>query len=226
MSLEILKKSLSEKEAELAELRRDYEEYEEMSKKIETELEEEIEDLKSIIVKLKQDSSELADKNTEQKVIPKQLEFMAKSSSFEKTISLLSNEKSSLESKLAKMTKIARESEMELDKVKNTLREKEFEIEEVTSFYHQTLEDLALTCSELDDIKDTSSENMQRLKDQMSELSSELAAARRKSRGISQHLSMRCSTPFPFNFHGGNAITMVDSLISDLTKKLKGMPIM
>ena len=150
---------------------------------------------------------------------------MINSSSFEKTISLLSNEKSSLESKLAKMTKIARESEMELDKVKNTLREKEFEIEEVTSFYHKTLEDLAITCSELDNIKDASTENMQRLKDQMSELNSELAVARRKSRGISQHLSVRYSTPFPFNFHGGNAITMVDSLISDLTNKLKGMAI-
>ena len=68
MSLEILKKSLAEKEAELTELRCDYEEYEEMSKKIEAELEEEIEDLKLTIVKLKQDISELAEKNTEQKV--------------------------------------------------------------------------------------------------------------------------------------------------------------
>ena len=121
---------------------------------------------------------------------------------------------------------IARDTEIDLEKCRTTLREKEFEIEEVTSFYHKTLEDLAITCSELEIIKDSSIENMQRLKDQISELSLELAMARRKSRGFSQQVSVKSNSNLhPFSMNGKNSLGMVDALISDLTRKLKGIPI-
>jgi hypothetical protein len=151
---------------------------------------------------------------------------MSKSSNLEKNLANLSNENNSLQSRLIKITEIARETETELDQCKTTLREKEFEIEEVTTFYHKTLEDLAITCSELDFIKDSSTENMQRLKDQIAELSLELSVARRRSRGISNQYSAKISNAnVPCVVNGKTAIGMVESLISDLNKKLKKMTV-
>ena len=151
---------------------------------------------------------------------------MIKTSSLEKNISNLMNDKNSLETRLTKIMQIARENEIDLEKCRNTLREKEFEIEQVTSFYHTTLEDLAFNCSELESIKDSSIENMQRLKDQISELSLELAIARRRSRGFSQVLLTKPSVSHPvYTINGKNAAGMVESLILDLTRKLKGMSI-
>ena len=69
MSLEKLKVSLSEKEEELNQLRSEFDEFQEMSKTLEAELEDEIEDLKAVIIKLKQENQEIIDQNSELKVI-------------------------------------------------------------------------------------------------------------------------------------------------------------
>lgn len=144
----------------------------------------------------------------------------------EKNIYIITTEKDCFEAKLKGVTKLAKEYEIELDKFKDTLREKEFEIEQVTSFYHKTLEDLAITCSELESIKDSSMEDIQRMKNQISELGLELAIARRKSRSFSTHTAMnavRHQKTHLIAYSRGSAIGMVDNLISDLTSRLKTM---
>lgn len=140
--------------------------------------------------------------------------------SLEKNISILTNEKSDINSNLKKITKIARDCELDLEKTRNSLREKEFELEEVTNFYHKTLEDLAITCAELESIKDLTSENTQRLKDQISDLNHELQVARRKSKGLSHNLSQKIQPP-TFTFTEKDSVAMVDSLISSLSSKLR-----
>jgi chromosome segregation ATPase len=144
---------------------------------------------------------------------------MSKNASLEKHINTLTAEKKTLESKLFKTTELHRVNEIELEKAKNTIREKDFEIEQLTTFYHKTLEDFAIAVSELETIKDSSTENMQRLRDQISELSLELSLARRKSRGFTEKLSAAS----PFKINGKSSIGIVETLISDLSKRLKSM---
>lgn len=134
----------------------------------------------------------------------------------------MSYEKECLETKLDGVTKLAREYEIELDKYKDTLREKEFDIEQVTSFYHKTLEDLALTCTELDSIKDSTLENIQRMKTQISELILELAMARRKSRSLSTTTAINAVRQQKTRntvFAQGPTVGMVDHLILELASK-------
>ena len=69
MSIEVLKCSLIEKEEELNQIRAEFQDYQEMSKTLESELEDEVEELKSVIEKLKQENQELNEKNNELKVV-------------------------------------------------------------------------------------------------------------------------------------------------------------
>ena len=216
MSVEELTEALQQKEEELLRLQESFEEYQEMSKNIESELEEEISELKSSVSSLKAHNSEL-----QEEILSMKKDFLSKTLSFERTIQNLSQEKATLDTNFKKIMKITREAETELEECKNSIREKEYELEQVTSFYHQTLEDLAITCSELESIKDSSIENTQRLKDQIAELSQEVLVARRKSRGLSQRLTVRGIKPVPVTYAGKSAIGIVESLISDLTTRLR-----
>lgn len=142
----------------------------------------------------------------------------------EKTINKLKEDLENTTSKLKRILRSTNELETDLDIYKSKLREKDFEIDQLTESYNQTLEELGITCSELDGLKDFSIESTQRLRDQLSEITQELEVARNKT------ISMRSGTinkekpekpSLKNSMAGQSALNMVDLLLSDLSSKLK-----
>lgn len=215
-------RELVEKSMELENLQQNFAEFQEMSKAVEAELEGELQDVKTKLYHAKKENCMLKEKIKELKVNPMQITFADRSKALEKNILSLSTEKQCLEAKLDGVTKLAKTYEIELDKFKDTLREKEFEIEQVTSFYHQTLEDLAFTCNELESIKDLSMESIMKIKNQIADLNLEVEIARRKSRSFSTASLINITQPQKasiVNFRG-SAVGMVDSLLTELASRL------
>ena len=117
---------------------------------------------------------------------------------------------------------MTRDLETEIDGLWTKVRERECETQDLREFYENTLEELAITCSELERLKDTSQENTQRMKEHISELTNELLMARRKSHALHydhDYATDRTRTP-SFSIYGKNAVGMIDSII----KSLKNAP--
>lgn len=113
--------------------------------------------------------------------------------------------------------------EIENDHLKTKLRERESEIDGLHCFYQKTLEELAITGSELDALKNHSQENTQRMRDYISELTQELDIVRRHQkisaeRQKQQNTSMQNEFKYRFDvkLHGKEATEMIDALISSL----------
>ncbi|CAG9329876.1 unnamed protein product [Blepharisma stoltei] len=209
---------LNAKEEELSQLKSDFAEYQEMSKTLEEEIERELE----VQIKL---NSEL---NKENKALKDELDKLKtdhyeKFKSIEKNSNKVKDELFVLQERIKILMKNNKDLETELDAYKSKLREKDFEIDELTNSYHQTLEDLAITCSEFENLKDYSKENTQRLKEQLNELSQELDNVWRKTESIRNHSSNNENkTPQPSlksSMVGRSALGMVDLLLSDLNSK-------
>ncbi|CAG9323342.1 NDE1 [Blepharisma stoltei] len=213
-TLELLKV----KEQELFQLKNDFSEYQEMSKTLEEEIERELE----IQIKL---NSELSKENEALKDALDKLktEQYEKIKEIEKNNNKLKDELYRLQERIKTLMKNNKDLETELDTVIGKLREKDFEINELTNSYHQTLEDLAITCAEFENLKDYSKENTQRLKDQLNELSQELDNARRKTENIRNrglNVDNKILQPsLKSSIVGKSALGMVEMLLSDLNGK-------
>lgn len=113
--------------------------------------------------------------------------------------------------------------EIENDHLKSKLRERESEIDDLHNFYQKTLEELAITGSELDALKNHSQENTQRMRDYITELTQELEIVRKHQkiaaeRQMYQTQSMQNEFKYRFDvkLHGKEASEMIDVLISSL----------
>lgn len=128
--------------------------------------------------------------------------------------------------KLKYLQRSKKELEMDLEISNTKLREKEYENNQLTEYYHSALEDLAITCSELDNLKDHNAETTQRLKDQLKELNSELEI-------IHQNKGKRFQKPQTLpemtmqepklknSIIGKNSVDIVDTLLGSLSSRLK-----
>ncbi|OMJ86396.1 hypothetical protein SteCoe_12126 [Stentor coeruleus] len=220
MNFRNTERQLAEKRIELEDLKQDYAELQEVSKAIEAELEGELQQVKTELSHIKNENFDLKEKIKELNIT-----FADRVKELEKNISRLTKEKECLETKLEGVTKLAKNYEIDLDKFRDTLREKEFEIEQVTSFYHQTLEDLAITCNELESIKDLSMESIQKIKNQITDLNLEVEIARRKSRSFSTASSLNAFQPQRASvvISRGSAVGLVDNLLTELQSRLKSV---
>jgi chromosome segregation ATPase len=210
-----MEEKLRQQEEELRRLQKEFEEYQETSTRVEEELEQEISDLQAEVMDEKLEKKELQDH-----ILQLKKDFLAKTQGFERSLQSINLEKSKLESRLKIMSEALRNNEIELDHCRSALREKEFEIEHLTDFYHQTLEDLAIVGSELEEVKVSSSEDSQRLKDQIADLTNELKVAQRKSKGM----SMRFGRNSTFGAEPvKSAVGLIDRIIFDLNARLSTM---
>lgn len=119
-----------------------------------------------------------------------------------------------------------KEIEIDLEISHNKLREKEYENSQITQYYHNVLEDLALTCSELDDLKDHNAETTQRLKDQLKEVNSELEViqqthGRRFQRSQTLANVTVAEPKLRSSVVGKNSLDIVDTLLGSLSTRLK-----
>jgi chromosome segregation ATPase len=128
--------------------------------------------------------------------------------------------------KLKYLQRAKKEMEIDLEIANGKLREKEYENNQLTEYYHRALEDLAITCSELDNLKDHNAETTQRLKDQLKELNSELEIIH-QNKGRKLHRSHTlaeavCQEAKLKNaLVGKTSIDMVDTLLESLSGRLK-----
>jgi hypothetical protein len=119
-----------------------------------------------------------------------------------------------------------KELEIDLEIASGKLREKVYENNQLTEFYHTALEDLALTCSELDNIKDRNAETIQRLKDQLKDLNCELEIIHQNGgKRIQRSHTMAEITPHEVKLRnsllGKNSVDMLDTLLGSLSNRLK-----
>ncbi|CAG9330265.1 unnamed protein product [Blepharisma stoltei] len=214
-----LQELLNEKDKQLSQLQQEFTEYQEMSKTLEEELESELEAQIRLNSELQAENQSLKDQ-----VEKINKDYYHKLIEMEKSAFKLQNELKETQNKLKMNLKSNKELETELDIYKSKLREKEFEIEELTETYNQTLEELAITCSELDGLKDFNAESTHRLKEQLNELSQDLEIARDKTFNLQNHSSNFEKAEKPKlkdSMVGQSALTMVDLLLSDLNGKIK-----
>ena len=128
--------------------------------------------------------------------------------------------------KLKYFQRTKKELEIDLEISNNKLREKEYENCQLTEYYHNVLEDLALTCSELDNLKDHNAETTQRLKDQLRELNSELEVIQQTKgkRFQKSHTFASVVNQEPklrTTIIGKNSLDIVDTLLGSLSTRLK-----
>jgi len=117
-----------------------------------------------------------------------------------------------------------KELETENEALKLRLREKDAENQDLRSFYHKTLEDLAITGSELDYVKNASQENSQRMKDHINELQQELELIKKSHNNSSEMEQPPPDTKnefkFQFDVDGTDALEMIDSLILTISSNI------
>ena len=128
--------------------------------------------------------------------------------------------------KLKYFQRSKKDLEIDLEISTNKLREKEYENNQLTEYYHSALEDLAITCSELDNLKDHNAETTQRLKDQLKELNSELeiihqTKGRRFQRSHTLAEIKLQEPKLKNSIIGKSSIEIVDTLLGTLTMRLK-----
>mgnify|MGYP001100775903 CR=1 FL=1 len=138
----------------------------------------------------------------------------------------IEREKSSLvgEDQLNSLNLQIKELETENEALKLRLREKDAENQDLRSFYHKTLEDLAITGSELDYVKNASQENSQRMKDHINELQQELELIKKSHNNSSEMEQPPPDTKnefkFQFDVDGTDALEMIDSLILTISSNI------
>lgn len=138
----------------------------------------------------------------------------------------IERKKSSLvgEDQLNSLNLQIKELETENEALKLRLREKDAENQDLRSFYHKTLEDLAITGSELDYVKNASQENSQRMKDHINELQQELELIKKSHNNSSEMEQPPPDTKnefkFQFDVDGTDALEMIDSLILTISSNI------
>jgi hypothetical protein len=127
-----------------------------------------------------------------------------------------------LEEAAKKIHKVNRDLETEIDDTTLKVREKDCEIDDLKNYINKTLEELAITCSELDAFKEFSQESTQRLKDHIGELSQELEVVKRRPTLLNSHDSSEVRSGFKLklNLHGKTAQSNIDSLIQALRSQV------
>lgn len=218
MAKEELLLQLKEKDLEINKLREEFEDFQEMSKSIEAELENELEQEQQKNKKLQRQNDQLKEQLDSFK-----LQQITKCKELESLNNKLTSSNSALEEKLNQALRSKRHLETEMDFYKAKLREKDHEIEKLTEFYHQTLEDLAITCSELETYKDLNKESTYRLQEQISELNHELDVARKISLKRMQDHNRQMKNGYgslKSSMSGQRATVMVDLLIDSLSSQL------
>ena len=219
MSSEELLLKLQQKEEEFQDLKSEFEEFQDMSKSIEAELESELERSTLKINQLEKQNSELTEELSKYKS-----NHISNTKELENINTKYKDEISTLQEKLKQAQRKLRHLETDLDFYKSKSREKDFEIDKLTEFYHKTLEDLAITCSELESLKDYNEENTYRLKEQLAELNNELHIAKRKSlKRIQSHKNEMKNVygSLKSSMSGQSAQVMLDLMINSLNSQLK-----
>ncbi|OMJ79040.1 hypothetical protein SteCoe_21023 [Stentor coeruleus] len=212
---------LLEKSQQLSQLTKDFEEFQETSRAVEAELEYDIENQAATIQALQSENDIL-----KEQIKTLKEDFRKKLFEVEKHNDKLMKELKITTEKLKTMQRHNKELEIDYDILTGKIREKEYENDQLTQYYHRALEDLAITCSELDDLKDHNAETTQRLKDQLRELNNELEIIQqskfkrmRKSYSIVDTVLPECK--LKSTMVGKNSLDMVDSLLGSLSSRLK-----
>lgn len=128
--------------------------------------------------------------------------------------------------KLKYAQRMKKELEIDMDIINSKLREKDYENNQLTEYYHSALEDLAITCSELDNLKDHNAETTQRLKDQLRELNNELEMihqnkGRRTGRAHTVTDIFMQEPKLKNSLIGKNSTDMLDTLLESLSNRLR-----
>jgi chromosome segregation ATPase len=128
--------------------------------------------------------------------------------------------------KLKYLQRSKKELEIDIDIVNAKLREKDYENNQLTEYYHGALEDLAITCSELDNLKDHNAETTQRLKDQLRELNNELEMihqnkGRRSGRAHTVTDIIMQEPKLKNSLIGKCSFDMIDTILGSLNNRLK-----
>mmetsp|Transcript_11957 Transcript_11957/g.22894 ORF Transcript_11957/g.22894 Transcript_11957/m.22894 type:complete len:165 (-) Transcript_11957:306-800(-) len=97
----------------------------------------------------------------------------------EVSLTLVNSRLSDTASELQKLKQSFRNSETEVEELQQKLRARESELEHTKELYRNTLENLAITTSELEALQDSKLEDTQRLKDSLAEVTQELLLQRR-----------------------------------------------
>ena len=213
MAEEALRNELQEKTLQLNQLTKDFEEFQETSKSFEIELEQEIENQTNYNKLLQAENDDLKD------------EIKLLKEDYRKKISEFESSKIALE-KLKFFQRNKKELEIDLEIAHGKLREKEYENSQLTEYYHNALEDLAITCSELDNLKDHNAETTQRLKDQLKELNSELeiiqqTKGKRFQRSQTFIEVINAEPKLKSSIAGKNSVDIVETLLGSLSLRLK-----
>ena len=221
MAEETLRNELQEKTLQLNQLTKDFEEFQETSKSFEIELEQEIENQTNYNKLLQAENDDLKD---EIKLLKE--DYRKKISEFESSNEKLLKELKIALEKLKFFQRNKKELEIDLEIAHGKLREKEYENSQLTEYYHNALEDLAITCSELDNLKDHNAETTQRLKDQLKELNSELeiiqqTKGKRFQRSQTFIEVINAEPKLKSSIAGKNSVDIVETLLGSLSLRLK-----